>query len=498
MGKNRKALGGKPFEDNTQAQANPFKGVVLMMVGGHNFSQDSRSGMYRLFSRIPSLKIIKFLDIARLYPLAFVLIALTYALGHSESTTQEKNQPDESSKTEYNLYRNVSRAQSDLAHRALNQAYSGKPKSAHKTLVVMEEMESAKHLPPLSYLLSIAVDVMRFQDGDCENAEEEKELLQSILATAEEGRRLCDSFLKKNPDHPTYLLIIGGIRGFLATLKIHINPRQALSDGFQALKLLESSRDMDSRIKDSYMGTGIFNCTAANAPIFVRATLKMIGRSVSMKTGLDGLRVSAYRGQYTSVASQLFLIQFLSPYEEELKREKREIFKSLETSFPRNAYYTFLKSDEALSFYPDSFYTTANRHALAARIAAFGTFDFSSKRYANLVRYQYTLLDPHPDKNQTPDTNFQFRDYTFYPAFIEGLRYKHRVQDTLGVGETPPKKAIADLKEWRETCLDLIGDSPMNPTRKRYYKWHVKEALSWDPIKSDDLPPEKEEQANDR
>jgi hypothetical protein len=287
--------------------------------------------------------------------------------------------------------------------------------------------------------------------------------------------------LKKIPGHPTYLLILGGIRGFTATLKIQGNPSQAMSDGFQALKLLEKARAADSRLKDSYMGTGIFNCTAANAPLVVRATLKIIGRSVSMKPGLEALRVSAYQGQYTPVSSQLFLIQFLSPYDEELAREKREIFRSLEGSFTRNPYYTFLRNDENLCFHADSFFSRSARTSLAARIASFGGGDFASRRYANLVRWQYTLLDPAPDRRYAPDTAFQFRDYGFYPVFIEAIRGKRALEDTLEPGEKPSKAALAGLRDMRDNCLGLIADSPMSTARKRYYAWHVTDALRWTP-----------------
>lgn len=379
----------------------------------------------------------------------------------------------------YNLYRDLTREQSDLAHLALNQAYSANIKRARKTLAELRGLETADRLPPLSYLLSVAIDILRYQNGDFEDDEEEQALRKSIDDATEQGSYLCKHALEKEPDHPTYLLILGGLRGFSATLKIHANPSQAMGDGFQALKLLEKARSQDPRIKDSYMGTGIFNCTAANAPLFVRATLKIIGRSVNMKSGLEALRISAYQGQYTSVSSQLFLIQFLNPYDQELIREKREIFRSLEASFPRNPYYTFLKTDEALCFYPDSFYSHASRTALASRIVAFASHDFSSRRYGNLVRYQYTLLDPHPEKRFAPDTSFGFRDYEFYPAFIEALRFKRATEDTLGSEEKPPKAAIAALKDMRDSTLELISNSPMNPTRKRYYQWHVTDALRW-------------------
>ena len=447
---------------------------------------------------IPFLKIVKMRLSKRILNLlsATVLSAGIPALGDSPAIDKTglsgKNQSDRvpsgdnlvlegdaDKESNYFLYRDLTQEQSDLAHLALSQAYSANLKRSRKSIEALRAVEAAGKLPPLSDLLSVAVDVMRYQNGDFQDEDEERALLKSIDDASEQGSYLCKRALEKEPDHPTYLLILGGLRGFSATLKIHGNPSQAMSDGFQALKLLERSRAHDSRIKDSYMGTGIFNCTAANAPLFVRATLKIIGRSVTMKTGLEGLRVSAYKGQYTSVSSQLFLIQFLTPYEKELVREKREIFHSLETTFPRNPYYTFLKTDEALCFYPDSFYTHASRTALASRIHAFGSTDFSSRRYANLVRYQYTLLDSSPDRRLAPDTNFQFRDYGFYPAFIEALRYKRATEDTLGTDEKPPKAALAEMKAKTADCIREISDSPMNPTRRRHYIWHVTDALRW-------------------
>jgi hypothetical protein len=381
----------------------------------------------------------------------------------------------------YYLYPDITREQSDLAHLALDQAYSARVKRARKTLESLRTLESEKGLPPLSQLLSLAIDVMRYQNGDFADRDEEADLLAAIERASEQGTVACQQALKAKPGHPTYLLILGGIRGFTATLNIHGNPSQALSDGFQALKLLDKARAADPRLKDCYLGTGIFHCTAANAPLFVRATLKIIGRSVSMKAGLEALRVSAYQGQYTPVSSQLFLIQFLSPYDRELAREKREIFRSLESAFPRNAYYTFLENDENLCFHPDSFYAPAARPALASRIAAFAASDFASRRYANLVRWQYTLLDPAPEKRYAPDSAFRFREYAYYPAFIEALRGKRAMEDTLGPGEKPGKADLASLEGMRDSCLSLIADSPMSPARKRYYAWHVTDALRWTP-----------------
>ena len=380
--------------------------------------------------------------------------------------------------TSRDLYRDLSAPQNELAHQALNQAYSADPDEAHATLETMRKLEAAQNLPPLSFLLSMAIDVMRFQNGDFENAEAEKILRLSIEKAAADGSVLCQQGLKKEKEHPTYLFIQGGLRGFLATLKIHSNPSKAMNEGYQALKLLERSLAKDDRIKDGNMGTGIFYCTVAKSPFFIRATLKILGRSASMNQGLQSLRISAYQGQYTCVASQLFLIQFLSPYEDDVRREKRIIFKTLQETYPKNPYFTFLKTDEALCFYPDSFYRTGMRKELLRRIVAFDTTDFYGRYYANLVRYQLTLLSSKATRRVMPDTSIPLRDYRYYPVFMEALRRRHILQDS-AKSDKIRSEALTTMKTMRDSCFKLIKSSPMNPTRKRYYRWHVSDALRW-------------------
>jgi hypothetical protein len=396
-----------------------------------------------------------------------------------------ENGPDEAEgrlAPTYGLYKSITQDQSDLAHAALGQAYSADVKAARRIVRDMRKLEAEGRLPPLSYLLSVAIEVMRYQNGDFEDAAEEKSLLRSIEESAEQGRYLCEEALRKQADHPTYLLILGGIRGFLATLKIQSDPGGAMGDGFQALKLLEKAREKDGRMRDSYMGTGIFHCTAANAPLFVRATLKIIGRSVNMRAGLEALRVSAYGGQYTSVASQLFLIQFLDPYVDELRREKRQILRTLEETHPRNPYYTFLENDEALSFYPDSFFRAETRLQLEQRILSFKPVDFAGRRFANLVKQQYALLNPFPGRELRPDSSFAYRDFKYYPVFLQAVRYKRNAEDSLAGERKPPSEVARILKSLRGQCLDLIADSPMNASRKRHYAWHVTDALRWKPL----------------
>ena len=372
------------------------------------------------------------------------------------------------------LYPGITEDQSHQAHKALDAFYNGNPKESERLLTALDAIEDRDSLPPLSRLLQVATSVIQIQRDDADNSKEEKRLRKLIADAAAEGIGECQKADKESDVYPTFSLMQGGIQGFQATLKISSNPPKALSEGLGALKYLERALDADSTLMDANMGLGIFRCTAANAPLMIRATLKMMGRQVSLSGGLDILRRSAYDGQYTSVASQLFLIQFLSPYDEELRKEKREIFRSLSKSFPQSAYYTFVRWDESLCFYPDSFYQAKTRKSLEHRIRAVEPEDFSGSRYLNLIKYQYTLINPHPSASYAPDTSMDLHGYSFYPVFVEALRVRKEIMNDSGVA---PKAVLRNLKALKDSTLALLHSSGMNPSNIHLFEWHIKDAL---------------------
>jgi len=374
----------------------------------------------------------------------------------------------------FHLYPGITEEQSHKAHKALDAFYNGNPLESERILTALDALEDKDSLPPLSRLLQVATAVIQMQRNEPKNEKEGHRLRELIDKAAEEGDGECMQADKQSPVYPTYLLIQGGIEGFQATLKISSNPSKAFSEGLAALKLLEKSLELDSTVMDANMGLGIFRCTAANAPLMIRATLKMMGRQVSLSGGLDILRRSAYDGQYTSVASQLFLIQFLSPYDEALRQEKREIFRSLSKTFPRSAYYAFAGWEEALCFYPDSFYQAKTRRSLERRIRATVPSDFASQRYLNLVKYQYTLINPHAPPVYAPDTSMDMHEYNFYPVFVEALRLRKKIMDDSGEVPKTMKKNLSALKD---STLALLKESGMNSSNIHLFEWHIKDAL---------------------
>ncbi len=373
------------------------------------------------------------------------------------------------------LYRGMTAEQDDLAQAYLSAIYSAQPSQAKTTLRKMRQLEIRASLPPMSYLLEVATHVTHLQNGDVATPAAEDTLEALVRNIADRGLSKCRIRLNKEPDNPTYLFISGGIQGFIATLHVHTDGTRALSEGYQALKQLERALQLEPRIQDGYLGTGIFHCTVASAPVFIRGAFKIFGRGVSMPTGLKALRKSAYHGRYTNVQGQLFLIRFLSPYVDELRREKRQIFRSLEKNFQGNPYFTFLKLDEALCFYPDSFFQAEVRDRIAERILTFRQEDFASRRYANLVKYQYGLLDPNPQPELKPDPRIKFRDYQFYPVFIEALKVRRRLDQA--PPNAPKEEMRAEMTTLRDSCLVLLDRSLMKGTRKSIYAWHIKDAL---------------------
>ncbi len=378
----------------------------------------------------------------------------------------------------YRLYPGISVAQSALAHEGLRLGYNGDFTGAARQFSAMEALEKRDSLPPLSQLLTVATGVLILERGDQADSADAARIAHSITQAAEHGRYLCKTALSKHKKQPTYALILGGIKGFLATRKIHTQPTRALQDGYQAMRQLQRTLDYNPGMKDAYMGKGIFDCTASNAPLVVRGALKLLGHSSNFKQGLKSLRISAYEGQYTSVASQFYLIQFLSPYEDESRQEKRVLFASLRASFPRNPMYAFLQNDEALCFYPDSFWTKTSLPSLPIErsLRRLKPMGYAGERYLNLLKWQYSLLQPEGKNALPPDANFDLREWKFYPVFIEGLRRKREFEDSLKTRDPGvlPKEVMA---AYRDSATILIRQSAFTPTAKRYHEWRVRDAL---------------------
>jgi hypothetical protein len=378
------------------------------------------------------------------------------------------------------FYPGIREDQSMRAHEALRAFHNGNVPRAERLLRGMEALEDSDSLPPLSRLLLTAMTGLTLQREDAGSPEEAARLRTLLDSAAEKGLRQCAVQTGHGAvsADPTCRVIEGGIRGFRAILKLNTRPpTEVLGEGLDAVALLEQALDLDSGILDAHMGLGIFHVMAAsNTPRVVRGMLRAAGRGVSMQEGLAHLRLSGYEGQYTSVASQFYLIRFLSPYDDELRREKAEIFRSLRETFPLSSHILFLQGQEALSFYPDSFYRPRARISLSRRLRAVEARDYAGARYLNLVKYQYTLLEPEPARQHSPDTAFDLGGYAFYPDFIAALRLSREIQED---GPADPNRTmrVKRVGALRKELIARIRKADLNPQNRGLLEWQVGDAL---------------------
>lgn len=409
------------------------------------------------------------------------------------------------------FYPGIAEYQSMRAHDALRAFYNGDMPRAERILRDLGAHEDAEGLPPLSPLLATAMHGLYLQRDDAGGREEARRVRAAFDSAAQDGLKACAA---RSPARggggATCGLIEGGIRGFRAILDLNARgPADVLSEGLSAVSLLERALENDSAVRDAHLGLGIFNAMAAsNSPRVVRGMLRAAGRGVSLDEGLAHLRRSGYEGQYTSVASQFFLIRFLSPYDDELRREKTEIFRSLRATFPLSPLVPFLQNHEALVFYPDSFYRPRARAALARTLRAVEVRDYAGARYVQLLKHQYSLLTDRPEPQYRPDTAFDLGGYAFYPDFIEALRLRREILGGEGAGpgsgsarraaaspgiavapgeeqgegtaeaeRTDKIKRVAALRKELLSRLRKTDKSLLNPQNRGLLEWHVGDAL---------------------
>jgi hypothetical protein len=383
------------------------------------------------------------------------------------------------------FYPGITEAQSMRAHDALRFFYNGNFRRAEKLLAEMDAIEDHDDLPPLSRLLQTAMAGLYLERDDAGSPEEEARLRAEVDSASSKGLRRCkERGAREGPAgsegtaDPPCLLIEGGVLGFRAILRLNIkSPLEVLDDGLTAVSRLDKALATDSTVRDAHLGLGIFNAVgASSSPRVARAVLRAAGRGVDLQAGLEHLRRSGYDGQYTSTASQFYLIRFLSPYDDELKREKLEIFRSLREVYPLSPLPLFLQGHEMLCFYPDSFYRPRARVALANRIRAADARDYAATRYLNLLKWQYSLLDADPPGHLIPDTTFDLGGYAFYPALVEAFRLRREITET-PLPDPSRDARLKELEKMRKDVLAKLRKSTLSPRNREYYAWQVRDAL---------------------
>jgi len=367
-----------------------------------------------------------------------------------------------------NLYPGISREQDKLALQFIHEVYSFNWDEADKVGLKMEKLETRNKLPPLSSLLMVSMRIVRIQNSEYGTDSIGLHIAQETDSLISAGLRKSELKKADSLSRPTYLFIYSGIEGFSATLKISKWPVDAAIEGLGALKKLERLIESDTVIKDAYLGLGIFYCALAKAPAFVRGALNMTGRDVSFEKGLDYLRISAYKGRYTTETAKQYLIQFLSPYLGHETIEKNKIFRSLEQQYPKNPFYLFHHVHEDVCFHPDVI-TRPYIDNVRKKAEKIKPSDYSVSRYLVLLNYQYNFLDSV--NRFSIDTTVNLREFSFYPVFLDALKER----DSVSVKRERFKKMHLGARGIH--AARMLDESAMTPNRKNFFMWYLRDAL---------------------
>jgi hypothetical protein len=376
------------------------------------------------------------------------------------------------------LYPGVSPEQHLLARRMLDFFFDAEWDSSGHIEKELMRLEKKHGLPPLSALLTVGIRVLRVLHGDYGSDRIKKGLLKEIDKVAARGLELADPGGSPDPCRATDLLITGGIQGFTAALEIDRNPINAAINGLSSLKSLKKAAELDTLVRDAYLGVAMYHCIMSRAPALVRGTLALVGKQVSLEKGLEYMRVCAYGGRYTNEVAQLCLIEFLSPYLGHEAREKQLILNSLQQRYPHNPFFVFLEFDEDLCFHPENLTGFSFKDRIQQQITQFTMSNPSSQCYANLVKWQYLLVDPFPSDELAPDKEFMLRRYSYYPVFLQAVREKIVGGSDSAEAKTDHARRLRFIRAMgarAERMLDASNDMPQN--RKGLYLWHIRDAL---------------------
>jgi hypothetical protein len=372
------------------------------------------------------------------------------------------------------LYPGVTVEQDRLVKSVLEHFYALDWEMTDKSILQLQQLEHRRGLLPFSSLMLVAVRVWRIQNNEYADPKKKAKILNEIDKFARRGILALHATKYADSTRSTRLFLEGGINGFKATLLIKSNPFLALGDGLRAVQLLDTAIHLDPFFFDAYLGLGIFNCALAKSSRLVQDAVDLLqGRKADFDTGLCLLRICAANAVYTNYAAQIYLTQFLSPYLGDQAQEKRGLFRSLQRAFPTDPLFVFLELDERLCFFPDSFFQPSTPIWIERRIIKFDCPSYSTIRYRDLVQQQYCLSAGLPDR---PDSVNKIFDFSFYPVFLDAVAL--RQHEKTAAGQFGEEHNWADsMQKLESTAIRRLSSSEMNPIRKEYYLWHIRDAL---------------------
>lgn len=378
----------------------------------------------------------------------------------------------------FRLYPGISLPQHELAQKSMREFFDQDWDSAEATCKDMLRLEQAGGLVPMSYMLRFAMRAWRILNDESENGQQRLALCRDL----EPLRTDCIKILHKQefPDstRATRLFIEGGINGFNATLKIRSHPFVAMVSGLSAVRKLDTARALAPYMNDVFLGLGVSQCALANEPGIIRIAMRIFqGLHVNLDTGLAYLRTCSQSGLYTREGAMEYLIQFLSPFKPLEIAEKQEIFRTFQSLHPGNPYYVFQEIDEGMAFHRKQVFSNKTIEWAKPLINGFDTCNFSHRRYANLVRWQCSVIDFSLTNDLRPQPIEPGQPFSFYPVFLSAAREQYLLDVHKDMSRTLRKSDLRQYRSIKDKAVSIIRSSNIDPMLREYYLYHIQDGM---------------------
>ena len=159
---------------------------------------------------------------------------------------------------------------------------------------------------PFAYLGRAATDLIRFAYG---SEQADPALIKSFEAKTAVAIKVAEDYLKKHPNDPDVLFVLGSAHGMCGRLAI-VQRRwvNAFGHGRASMKSIRLAAKLDPELYDAQLGLGMFDYYTATIPKFAGWLAKlMLGGD--RKRGLKEIRLAAEKGSYARTAAQMILIE---------------------------------------------------------------------------------------------------------------------------------------------------------------------------------------------
>jgi hypothetical protein len=378
------------------------------------------------------------------------------------------------------LYPGISLSQHDLAQSAMRDFFEQHWDSAETLCVNMLRLEKSNGLLPMSYMLRFAMRAWRILNDEYETSRERDDLYGQLDPLRSECIRILHKQHFPDSTRATRLFLEGGINGFNATLKIRSHPFAAMVSGLHAVRMLDSAHALAPGMDDVYLGLGVSQCALANEPGIVRVAMRLFsGLHVDLDSGLAYLRICSKNAFYTREGAREYLVQFLSPLIAREAAEKQEIFKSFQGLYPNDPYYVFQEIDEGMAFHRNEVFAKRTIEWARPLVQRFDTSNYSLRRYANLVRWQCSMIDFSLTNELHPGSIEPGDAFSFYPVFLTAAREQYLL-DAHNAPSQTRRERRDDFRHYRDIkdkAISILQSSGINPMLREYFLYHIEDGL---------------------